>query len=256
MDFVRAAADLEGDPAFHSRRDDSVSDVLGPFACAPAGRHEVVVLEQEHFRALLEMELTHLLDHGGGRTQAPELAALGFIERPDAAEAAIPRTPAAPKHRSHRQLLAAIIDVRPIGERQQIKVVQNRPERIDDDLLALPVGDARNGRQSSPRLELLHEFDQGPLTLEANDGIGSGDPLQHLRGIETRIVSADGDVRSATRSPQGFDHSCERRRHILENQREPDHVGLEPLRQRHDRLGVGGIGLDAAGKTRLPHRRQ
>src|SRR5580693_9750185 len=143
------------------------------------------------------MELAHLLDHGGGRTQAPELAALRFIEWPDAAEAAIPRAPAAPKHRSHRQLLAAIIDVRPIGERQQIKVVQNRPERIDDNLLALPVGDAGDRAPVLAAAKLVHEFDQGPLTLEADDGISPGDPLQHLSGIETRIMSADGDVRSA-----------------------------------------------------------
>src|SRR5580692_12701683 len=105
MDLVRATADLEGNPALEPSRNDSAGDVLRPSARAPAGRHEVVVLEQEHFRALFEVELAHLLDHGGGRTQAPELAALRFIEWPDAAEAAIPRTPAAPKHRSHRQLL-------------------------------------------------------------------------------------------------------------------------------------------------------
>src|SRR5208283_3855834 len=91
VDLVRAAADLEGDPAFHSGCDDAVGDVLRPLACAPAGGHEVIVLEQEHFRALLEMELAHLLNHRGGRTQAPELAALGLVEWPDAAEAAIPR---------------------------------------------------------------------------------------------------------------------------------------------------------------------
>ena len=254
MDFVRATADLEGDPPLKSGCEDAAGDVLRPSTRAPPGRHEVVVLEQEHFRALFEVELTHFLDHSGGRTQAPELAALSFVERADAAEAAIPRTPPAPEHRSHRQILAAIIDVRAIGDRQQIEIVENRPKGIEDDLVALPVGDARDAAPVLAQTKLLHEFDQGPFALEADDGIGSGDPLQDLGRIEARIVSANGDVRSAARDAQRFDHSAERGRHILEDEREADDVGTQPVRQVDDRLGVGGIGLDAAGKTRLPHR--
>ena len=127
---------------------------------------------------------------------------------------------------------------------------------LSDDLIAMPMGDARNTAPVLAAAEPLHQFDQRPFALEADDGIGPGDSLQNLLGVEARIMSADGDVRSATRRAQGFDHSRKRGRHILEDQREPDHVGPEPFRQRHDRLGVGGVGLDAAGETRLPHRRQ
>ena len=253
-DLVRAAADLEGDPALQSGRDNSAGDVLRPLARAPAGRHEVVILEQEHFRALVEMELTHLLDHGGRRTQTPELAALGFVERPDAAEAAIPGTPAAPEHRSHWQLLAMIIDVRAIGQRQQIEIVKNRPERVDHNLAALTVGDAGNAAPVLAPAQLLHEFDQGPFALEADDEIGPGDSAQHLLGVKARIVSANGDMRSASRCAQGVNHSRKSGRHILEDQREPDDVGLEPFHERDDRLRVGRVGLDAAGETRLPRR--
>ena len=120
----------------------------------------------------------------------------------------------------------------------------------------MPMGDARNTAPVLTAAEPLHQFDQRPFALEADDGIGPGDSMQNLLGVEARIMSADRDVRSATRRAQGFDHSCKRGRHILEDQREPDHIGPEPFRQRHDRLGVGGVGLDAAGETRLPHRRQ
>ena len=42
----------------------------------------------------------------------------------------------------------------------------------------------------------------------------------------------------------------------MEYQRKTDHVGAQAGDQFHDRLGVGGIGLDPAGKAGVPHRRQ
>src|SRR5271169_553656 len=98
-DLVRAATDLEGDPARQSRRDDAVGDAFRPVAGAPPGRQKIVVLKQEYARALFDMELAHFFDHRGGRAQPPQLAALGLVERADAAEIAVPRAAPAAEDR-------------------------------------------------------------------------------------------------------------------------------------------------------------
>ncbi len=168
-DLVGAATDFERDPARQSGRDDAVGDAFRPLPGAPPGRQKIVVLEKEYSGTLFDMELAHFLDHRRGRAQAPQLAALGLIERADAAEIAVPRAAAAAEDRGGGKVPPAIVDVGTFRKREPVEIVDSRPQRIGDDLLAPPIGDAGDAAPVLAPAEFVHQLDEGRFTLKAND---------------------------------------------------------------------------------------
>ena len=140
--------------------------------------------------------------------------------------------------------------------RQHIEVVDRRAQGVGDDLLAAPVCDAANAAPILALAELVHQLDQGCFTLKTNNRIGTGDALQHFLRIEAGVVSTDGDVGAASALAQRPDHASEGGRHVLENEREADHV--RPQARDHFRhwLGVARIGRDATFETGVAHRRE
>src|SRR4051794_34177699 len=102
VDLVGAAAHLDRDTPCHLARRDCSCHVDGPAPALSADRHEVVVLEQKCDNAALPVQLRHLLDDLLRVAQPSERASLCFVERTDAAEAAIPRTTAAAEDRRRR----------------------------------------------------------------------------------------------------------------------------------------------------------
>ena len=83
----------------------TIGDLDGPvFGLATTGK-EVVVLKQESLHITVPVESGHLFDDRLWVAQASEQAALGFIERANAAKAAIPRATSTGEDRGRRQSL-------------------------------------------------------------------------------------------------------------------------------------------------------
>ena len=144
------------------------------------------------------------------------------------------------------KIAPAIVDVGTLREWEQIEIVNGRPQTVGDNLLVPAIGDALDAAPVFASAQLTHQLDKGSFTLKADDRIGAGDAPQDLGVVKARIMPADGDMGPAPADAQGLDHPRESRRHVLEYQGKPDHIGAQAGDQFHDRLGIGRIALDPA----------
>ena len=134
MNLVRAAADLEGDLPGEARVHDQIGDLDRPALGVLAAGQEVVVLEQEDRDAAAAVQVDHLVDDRSRCAEPAQRAALLLVERPDAAEGAVPRTPAAAENRRRRHRMAFVVDGLPVRQGEDVEVLDHARQRCDADV--------------------------------------------------------------------------------------------------------------------------
>src|SRR5262249_27913557 len=144
----------------------------------------------------------------------------------NAAKAAIPWTAAAREDCSSWQGLGLVIKPRSIGEWQRVQVRNRRPQRIGDDLIALPEGYSFQAAPVASCFECIEQLDQGGLALEPDHRIKPGHSAQDLFVVKARVMAAGCYVGGDVVLSEGADDFGEVGRHVLEDQRESDHVRI------------------------------
>src|SRR5207237_4083924 len=117
-------------------------DLDGPAPRGGPAGEEVVVLEEDQPRAAVADELLHLVDDAQGIAAPPALRPVRLVEGDDRAEGALPRAAAGAQHRRCRQLLAAVVDVAPVGLRELVDRPAAGARLVDRHAAALGPGDA------------------------------------------------------------------------------------------------------------------
>ena len=92
------------------------------------------------------------------------------------------------------------------------------------------------------------------FAVETNNRVESGNELEYRLVIEARVMPAERDMRADSGRAHRRDDIGEFRRHVLEDQRQPDHIRIGFSSPRDERFWIGIKGEDVRLMTGGAHR--